>query len=136
MPAAGHTALEISAFTFVTFVVGGFGAAPLAAHNACLMMAAFTFMFPLGFGSAAAVRVGTFIGGGPPRHARVAGWLAHWLEQVQNNRIYRPEQIYVGKRDVPYEPLETSALFEPVPVHWFAGLLSEDGLERAPTAGK
>jgi citrate synthase len=38
--------------------------------------------------------------------ARVAGWLAHWLEQMQNNRIYRPEQIYVGKRDVPYVPLE------------------------------
>ena len=38
--------------------------------------------------------------------ARVAGWLAHWLEQLQNNRIYRPEQIYVGKLDVPYVPLE------------------------------
>ena len=38
--------------------------------------------------------------------ARVAGWLAHWLEQLNNNRIYRPEQIYVGKRDVPYVPLE------------------------------
>jgi citrate synthase len=38
--------------------------------------------------------------------ARVAGWLAHWLEQLQNNRIFRPEQIYVGKTDVPYVPLE------------------------------
>jgi citrate synthase len=38
--------------------------------------------------------------------ARVAGWLAHWLEQLKNNRIYRPEQIYVGKRDVAYVPLE------------------------------
>jgi citrate synthase len=38
--------------------------------------------------------------------ARVAGWLAHWLEQLQNNRIYRPEQIYVGKTDVAYVPLE------------------------------
>lgn len=75
LPAAGHTALEIGAFTLVTFVVGAFGAAPLAAHQACLMMAAFTFMFPLGFGSAAAVRVGTFIGAGQPRHARIAGWL-------------------------------------------------------------
>src|SRR6184192_2964121 len=37
--------------------------------------------------------------------ARVAGWLAHWLEQLQNNRIFRPEQIYVGKTDVPYVPL-------------------------------
>jgi len=38
--------------------------------------------------------------------ARVAGWLAHWHEQLQGNRIYRPEQIYVGKQDVPYVPLE------------------------------
>ena len=38
--------------------------------------------------------------------ARVAGWLAHWLEQIQNNRIYRPEQVFVGKRDVVYVPLE------------------------------
>jgi citrate synthase len=41
--------------------------------------------------------------------ARVAGWLAHWLEQLQNNRIYRPEQVYVGKTDVPYVPLEKRA---------------------------
>jgi citrate synthase len=38
--------------------------------------------------------------------ARVAGWLAHWHEQLVNNRIYRPEQISVGKNDVPYVPLE------------------------------
>jgi len=38
--------------------------------------------------------------------SRVAGWLSHWLEQLKNNRIYRPEQIYVGKHDVPYVPLE------------------------------
>jgi citrate synthase len=38
--------------------------------------------------------------------SRVAGWLAHWLEQLKSNRIYRPEQIYVGKRDMPYVPLE------------------------------
>ncbi len=38
--------------------------------------------------------------------ARVVGWLSHWLEQLKNNRIFRPEQIYVGKIDVPYVPLE------------------------------
>jgi citrate synthase len=38
--------------------------------------------------------------------ARVAGWLAHWLEQLQGNRIYRPEQIYVGKNNVPFVPLD------------------------------
>jgi citrate synthase len=38
--------------------------------------------------------------------ARVVGWLAHWLEQLKNNRIFRPEQIYVGKHDVAFVPLE------------------------------
>ncbi|MBX9679015.1 MAG: citrate synthase [Gemmataceae bacterium] len=38
--------------------------------------------------------------------ARVAGWLAHWLEQLQNNRIFRPEQVYVGKENTDYIPLE------------------------------
>jgi citrate synthase len=38
--------------------------------------------------------------------ARVVGWLAHWLEQLKNNRIFRPEQIYVGKHDVLFVPLE------------------------------
>jgi citrate synthase len=42
--------------------------------------------------------------------ARVAGWLAHWLEQLQNNRIFRPEQVYVGKTDVPYVPLAERAV--------------------------
>lgn len=41
--------------------------------------------------------------------SRVAGWLAHWFEQLKNNRIYRPEQIYVGQRDVAYVPLEKRA---------------------------
>ena len=34
--------------------------------------------------------------------ARVAGWLAHWAEELRNNRIFRPDQIYTGKHDVPY----------------------------------
>ena len=75
LPAAGHTALEIGAFTIATFVVGALGAVPLAAHHVCLMMAAFTFMFPYGFSSAAAVRVGMFIGAQQQERARVAGWL-------------------------------------------------------------
>jgi citrate synthase len=37
--------------------------------------------------------------------ARTAGWLAHWLEQLQNNRIFRPEQVYVGKRNQEYVPM-------------------------------
>jgi multidrug resistance protein, MATE family len=75
LPAASHTALEIGAFTIATFVVTRLGDVPLAAHHVSLMMAAFTFMFPLGFSAAAAVRVGTFIGAGQPDRARLAGWL-------------------------------------------------------------
>jgi citrate synthase len=37
--------------------------------------------------------------------ARVAGWLAHWIEQLKNNKIYRPEQIYEGEHGLPYIPL-------------------------------
>jgi citrate synthase len=28
--------------------------------------------------------------------SRVAGWLAHWLEQLEGNRIFRPTQVYNG----------------------------------------
>jgi citrate synthase len=38
--------------------------------------------------------------------ARVAGWLAHWHEQLENNRIFRPEQVYTGKTEAQYVPLE------------------------------
>lgn len=37
--------------------------------------------------------------------SRVAGWLAHWREQLGENRIFRPTQVYTGKRDMPYVPL-------------------------------
>ncbi|MDY3551970.1 citrate synthase [Gemmata sp. JC717] len=41
--------------------------------------------------------------------ARVSGWLAHWTEQLVGNRIFRPEQISIGKTDVKYVPLEQRA---------------------------
>ncbi|NJK54671.1 MAG: citrate synthase [Pleurocapsa sp. SU_5_0] len=34
--------------------------------------------------------------------ARVAGWLAHWKEQLAVNRIFRPTQIYTGEHDISY----------------------------------
>ncbi len=37
--------------------------------------------------------------------ARVAGWLAHWKEQLAENRILRPTQIYTGDHDMPYTPI-------------------------------
>jgi citrate synthase len=38
--------------------------------------------------------------------ARVAGWLAHWKEQLTQNRIYRPTQVYNGQHNAPYIPLQ------------------------------
>ncbi len=38
--------------------------------------------------------------------ARSAGWLAHWREQISDNRIYRPTQIYVGSDMRDYTPIE------------------------------
>ena len=38
--------------------------------------------------------------------ARVAGWLAHWLEQLKENKIYRPDQIYEGEHGRRYLPLD------------------------------
>lgn len=38
--------------------------------------------------------------------ARVAGWLAHWNEQLAENRIFRPTQIYTGDHNMPYIPIE------------------------------
>ncbi len=37
--------------------------------------------------------------------ARVAGWLAHWKEQLTKNRIFRPTQIYTGSHNETYVPI-------------------------------
>lgn len=38
--------------------------------------------------------------------SRVAGWLAHWREQLAENRIFRPTQVYIGNHEMPYIPME------------------------------
>lgn len=38
--------------------------------------------------------------------ARSAGWMAHWREQLQNNKIFRPTQIYKGSGSSCYLPME------------------------------
>lgn len=37
--------------------------------------------------------------------ARTSGWLAHWLEQLEDNRIFRPTQIYIGEQQRAYVPI-------------------------------
>jgi len=38
--------------------------------------------------------------------ARSAGWMAHWREQLQGNKIFRPTQIYKGTGNSCYIPIE------------------------------
>jgi len=38
--------------------------------------------------------------------SRTAGWLAHWKEQLGENRIFRPTQIYTGLHEAAYIPIE------------------------------
>lgn len=38
--------------------------------------------------------------------ARVAGWMAHLIEQYANNRIMRPRLVYEGERDKKFTPIE------------------------------
>lgn len=34
--------------------------------------------------------------------SRVAGWLSHWLEQLEGNRIYRPTQKFIGREGISF----------------------------------
>lgn len=34
--------------------------------------------------------------------ARIAGYLAHWQEQMEDNKLFRPGQIYTGGHDLPW----------------------------------
>ncbi len=37
--------------------------------------------------------------------SRVAGWTAHVIEQLANNRLIRPDALYIGPMNVPYTPI-------------------------------
>ena len=38
--------------------------------------------------------------------SRIAGWMAHWREQLTDNRIFRPTQIYTGYESRSYVPMD------------------------------
>jgi citrate synthase len=38
--------------------------------------------------------------------ARVAGYLAHWREQMADNKLFRPTQVYTGGHRLPYVPID------------------------------
>jgi len=38
--------------------------------------------------------------------ARCAGWMAHWREEIADNKIFRPTQIYIGENKRQYIPMD------------------------------
>jgi multidrug resistance protein, MATE family len=104
-PAASQLGLEIAVFAVATTLIGRLGALPLASHQIALNTISFTYMVPLGIGSAAAVRVGQALGRRDPHGASRAGWtaltlgasfmaamaLVLWLAPSYIARIYTPD---------------------------------------------
>jgi multidrug resistance protein, MATE family len=109
-PAALQLLLEIGAFATATFLIGKLGAVQLAGHQIALNVASFTYMVPLGIGSAAAVRVGHAIGARDAHGAARAGWmallfaaffmscsgLALFLFARPIARVYTPEAVVIS----------------------------------------
>ncbi len=38
--------------------------------------------------------------------SRMAGWTAHIMEQSANNRLMRPDVLYIGPMDLPWTPID------------------------------
>jgi multidrug resistance protein, MATE family len=76
LPAASQLLFEIGGFTAATYMIGELGPIPLAGHQIALNVASFTYMVPLGIGSAAAIRVGQAVGARDVHAAARAGWTA------------------------------------------------------------
>jgi len=38
--------------------------------------------------------------------ARISGWTAHYIEQMQTNRLVRPRQLYLGEKNLPWIPVQ------------------------------
>jgi MATE family multidrug resistance protein len=76
LPAAMQLTLEVGVFAAATALAGRLPPAALAAHQIAVNIAAFTFMVPLGVGSAGAVRVGQAIGRLDAAGAARSGWTA------------------------------------------------------------
>jgi MATE family multidrug resistance protein len=78
-PIAAGYAFESGMFMAATVLIGEFGVATLAAHNAVLNLTSISFMIPYALSQAATVRVGYAIGAGMPAAARRAGYTSMLL---------------------------------------------------------
>lgn len=75
LPIGAGNCLEGGIFGLTALLMGQIGQTELASHQIALNVASFTFMIPLGIGTAITTRVGQFIGLGNRAAARTAGWV-------------------------------------------------------------
>jgi len=79
LPGGFQYFFEVGAFAGSAILIGWLGTLPLAAHQIALNLAAITYMFALGFSSAAAIRVGLAMGRKDRHGMRMAGFSAFSL---------------------------------------------------------
>jgi len=108
-PAATQLGLEVGVFAVATALIAKLGAVALASHQIALTTASFTYMVPLGIGSAAAVRVGQALGRRDADAASRAGWTAlalgagfmscaaivFWAVPGAIVRVYSPDPVVI-----------------------------------------
>ena len=108
-PAATQLGLEVGVFAVATALIAKLGAVALASHQIALTTASFTYMVPLGIGSAAAVRVGQALGRRDAGAASRAGWTAlalgagfmscaaivFWAVPGAIVRVYSPDPVVI-----------------------------------------
>lgn len=79
LPAGLHHVFEVGVFSLSTALASKLGPLKLAAHSIVLNLASFTFMIPLGISSAAAIRVGNYLGEKKKKEMILAGYAAFFL---------------------------------------------------------
>ena len=75
LPIGATHSMEHGAFGFTSLLMGWISTTTLAAHQVSIMIAALTFMVPLGTSFAITARVGQAIGRGSRREAALAGYV-------------------------------------------------------------
>lgn len=75
IPIGATHSMEHGFFGVASLLMGVIGTVALAAHQVSIILAALTFMIPMGISFAVTARVGQAIGRNDPQGARLAGWV-------------------------------------------------------------
>ena len=82
LPIGGSIGLEVTLFSATAFLIGTYGAVPIAAHQIAIQCAAIAYMVPLGIGLATSVRVGQNIGAKNFSAAAISGYAGMALSLI------------------------------------------------------